>query len=243
MKKLVAIIGSPRSYNSATYKIAHKIAKDLNNNGINVDSKFFILSDLKINKCLGCTSCFLKCDSCAKFDDDMKEIEEAMIEADFIILGSPVYAHNVTGDMKVFIDRLSSFLHIMKFAGKYGVTISTSSSNGNVYVDQYLLKIMESLGIKVIDQISYMSIKGFNQKNFSKCINKIVNILSNKTSIESSELQEQFFKTYKKAYYESYKNTIMYDDKLKNQEALYWYNNGYFNFNSFEELFNSMKNI
>ena len=47
MKKLVAIIGSPRSYNSATYKIAHKIAKDLNNNGINVDSKFFILSDLK----------------------------------------------------------------------------------------------------------------------------------------------------------------------------------------------------
>ena len=166
-----------------------------------------------------------------------------MLEADFIIFGSPVYAHSITGEMKVFIDRMSRLLHLMKFTGKYGISISTSSSNGNIFVDAYLLKIMESLGIKVIDQISYIDVKKFDEESFSNSIDKIADVLNGKVSVMSSDLQQAFFNTYKSVYLKSYQETSMYEDKYKNQEALYWYKNGYLNHNSFEELFNYMKKI
>ena len=67
MKKLVAIIGSPRGNRSATYKIADKVSKALKNRGIDISSEFFILSDLEINRCTGCTGCFIQCSSCITF--------------------------------------------------------------------------------------------------------------------------------------------------------------------------------
>lgn len=241
MKKLVAIIGSPRGYNSKTYEISYRISEELKKKDIDICSKFFILSELEINKCTGCLECFAKCSSCVLFRDSMDLLEESLLEADLIIFGSPVYAHNITGDMKIFFDRISHFLHILRLAGKYGVTISTSSSNGNMYVNNYLSKIMEYLGINVIGQISYMYLRKFEEKNFYKCINNIADILSNKILSKPSKLQEEIFTVYKKAYFKTYQESIISKNGTKNEEANYWNSNGYFNFNSFQELFNAMK--
>lgn len=96
MKNLVAIIGSPRGYNSNTYKIAFKILQELRNRNIEILPKFFILSELEINKCIGCAKCFFNASSCVSFRDSMDEVEKALLESDLIIFGSPVYAHNAT---------------------------------------------------------------------------------------------------------------------------------------------------
>ncbi|MCB2357160.1 flavodoxin family protein [Clostridium estertheticum] len=242
MKKLVAIIGSPRGYNSKTYEIAYKISEGLENKNINISSKFFILSELEINKCTGCLGCFAKCSSCVSFSDSMDVLEKSMLDADLIIFGSPVYAHNITGDMKIFFDRICHFLHTMKLVGKYGVTISTSSSNGNIFVNDYLLKMMEYLGIGVIDQISYISQREFEEKHITKCIDNIAGVLNGQISLPPSKFKEQIFNIYKKIYFENYQKSLMNKNTMKNQEACYWHDNGYFNYNSFEELFNVMKN-
>lgn len=241
LKKLAAVIGSPRGSNSKSYDIAHKISEGLRNKNIDISSEFYILSELEINRCTGCLGCFAECSSCLIFDDDMNMLEEALINADLIIFASPVYAHNVSGDMKVFIDRLCHFLHIMRFAGKYGVTISTSSSNGNAFVDNYLFEMMEYFGIDVIDQISYISQRKLEEQYISHCIDKIAGVLNGEIMLPPSRLKEQVFNIYKKVYFESYKNSIADKNAVKSKEAYYWHDNGYFNYNSFEELFNAMK--
>ena len=241
MKNLVAIIGSPRGYNSNTYKIAFKILQELRNRNIEILPKFFILSELEINKCIGCAKCFFNASSCVSFRDSMDEVEKALLESDLIIFGSPVYAHNVTGEMKIFIDRLSYMLHLLKLTGKYGITISTSSSNGNVSVDDYLNKIMLHLGINVIEQISYKDLYKYEYKDFSVCINNIANSITSDILTKSNELQEKIFSINKNAYLKIYQNELKNKTVLKNKEALYWHDNRYFNFNSFKELFNEMK--
>lgn len=241
MKKLVAIVGSPRGTNSETYKLISNIIKVMKNKNKNLSAKIFNLSDLNIHECIGCSQCFLRCSSCVNFNDSMTEIEEALIQSDFIIFGSPVYAHNVTSEMKKFIDRISHFIHIMKFTGKYGLAVSTSSSNGNVFVNNYLVKIMECLGIKIVDSISYMSLLEFDEQKLSTAIQTSLNLLNNKLDIKASEHQERNFIIFKNAYSKLYENSVLHETNLKNQEALYWVENGYLNFNSFEELFNSCK--
>ena len=76
------------------------------------------------------------------------------MSADMIILGSPVYAHNVSGDMKILIDRISYWLHSMKLNKKYAAVISTTESNGHLTVIDYLEKIMCILGCKTLFEIN-----------------------------------------------------------------------------------------
>lgn len=242
MKKIVAIIGSPRGYNSQTYKIAYRIFQELKKKNADVSCDFYILSELNINKCTGCTRCFFYASSCASFRDSIDMLEKSMLEADLIIFGSPVYAHNITGEMKNFFDRISHMLHLMMLCGKYAITISTSSSNGNKSVNEYFYKLMLYFGIKLIDQISYMQLLEFDEEKFLKCINTTDSILKDEISFKPNELQEKIFSIYKKAYSDIYYRDIKDKNSTKNQEAIYWYDNGYFNFNSFEELFNAMKN-
>ena len=53
-----------------------------------------------------------------------------MKEADAIVFGSPVYIDNITGQMKVFFDRLADAIHYQQFAGKVGCSVVTTSESG-----------------------------------------------------------------------------------------------------------------
>ncbi|MEI6059630.1 MAG: flavodoxin family protein [Bacteroidota bacterium] len=64
--------------------------------------KIFI-KDRKINYCTGCGSCF-NGKSCPQ-KDDMAEILDKMIEADTIVMATPVYFYSMCGQMKTLIDR------------------------------------------------------------------------------------------------------------------------------------------
>jgi len=59
-----------------------------------------------IRGCTGCGACFkTKDNKCSIKDDAFNEYMQKMIEADGIILGSPVYFSDVTAEMKALIDR------------------------------------------------------------------------------------------------------------------------------------------
>lgn len=100
-----------------------------------------------IEECIGCTQCFIHGNCVLDAKDDMREIRERMLEADCIIMGSPVYFHAVSGNMKKLMDRLSYWTHTMELTGKLGIVIATSGGNGLNYVSEYLNKFMDYLGI------------------------------------------------------------------------------------------------
>jgi multimeric flavodoxin WrbA len=78
---------------------------------LNTDCDTIVLKNYKINQCLGCRAChkpehYLKCVYEEK--DDVKGIFDRMREADILVFATPIYIFNMTGLMKVFLDRITS---------------------------------------------------------------------------------------------------------------------------------------
>lgn len=89
-----------------------------------------------------------------EFNEERQKISKEMMESDIILLISPVFIHNVSSYMKVFLDNFALWTHVMPLVGKVGVPISISSTNGNEFVNDYLTKIMNYWGILTHKSIS-----------------------------------------------------------------------------------------
>lgn len=230
MKTVTAIIGSPKERNSYTYDMVCKLMDEIDSTGVKYNKVLIPLSEYTVNPCKGCARCFLECRVCHRFDDDLKYIENQILMSDVVIFASPVYAHNVTGVMKNFIDRISYGLHVLRYAGKYGVTISVSDSNGNGFVDDYLNKILVYLGVKVIDKVSIQMVKGIDEDALTLCAKKIVDILQGNGGRKAFEYENMVFNVMKNALTNVKSHT-------ETKETQYWTEHGYFECRNFEELF------
>ncbi|MFB0523510.1 MAG: flavodoxin family protein [Candidatus Bathyarchaeia archaeon] len=63
-------------------------------------------------------------------DDDAHEFTEKMLEADGIIIGSPVYFQNTSGQLKSLMDRTHYFHVGYRLRGKVGGAIAVTGSTG-----------------------------------------------------------------------------------------------------------------
>jgi len=101
--KVVAFNGSPRKDGNTTILINH-VFRELEKEGI--ETELVQLSGREIRGCIACYKCFENKDQhCAVKDDIANECIEKMIQAEGILLGSPVYFTDVTSEMKALIDR------------------------------------------------------------------------------------------------------------------------------------------
>ncbi len=62
------------------------------------------LKDKKVNYCTGCGTCFEGRKECPQ-KDDMAGVLDKMIEADVIVMATPVYFYTMAAQMKTMIDR------------------------------------------------------------------------------------------------------------------------------------------
>ncbi len=104
--KIVSILGSPRLSGNSALLVRRFVdaAKQLG-----VETQTFVLNALAYQGCQACRACKKSSEVCI-LKDDLTEALHAMGEADVIVLASPVYFGDVTGQMKLFIDRTYSFL-------------------------------------------------------------------------------------------------------------------------------------
>ncbi|RPJ03726.1 MAG: flavodoxin family protein [Deltaproteobacteria bacterium] len=101
--KVVGFNGSPRK-DGNTFILIHKIFQELEREGIGTE--LVQLSGKEIHGCIACYKCVENKDRrCAVRNDAANEFIEKMVEADGLILGSPVYFIDVTPEMKALIDR------------------------------------------------------------------------------------------------------------------------------------------
>ncbi len=100
MKNILIISASPRKGgNSDT--LCDRFAQGAEESGHKVEKVF--LAAKKIGYCRGCGVCN-STHKCVQ-KDDMAEILDKMVEADVIVLATPVYFYSMDGQMKTFIDR------------------------------------------------------------------------------------------------------------------------------------------
>lgn len=98
--KIIGISGSPREKNTS-YML--RVVLDATGQ----DYELIQLKDLEIKPCSACKGCYetFKC----IIKDDMQNLYRQMLDADYIVLGSPTYFDNVSGIMKNFINRCLPF--------------------------------------------------------------------------------------------------------------------------------------
>ncbi len=102
----IGINGSPRK-NMNTSKLLHAAIEELEKHG--KQTKIYHLYDLNFKGCYSCFSCKKeKGNSYGKciINDDLKDLFEEIKKAEGLILASPIYYRDVTGEMKSFLERL-----------------------------------------------------------------------------------------------------------------------------------------
>ena len=101
--KVAAFNGSARK-DGNTAILIRKVFSELEAEGI--ETELVQLAGKTIRGCTTCRKCYDNKDRrCAVDTDIVNECIEKMLEADGIILGSPVYFSDVTTEMKALIDR------------------------------------------------------------------------------------------------------------------------------------------
>ncbi|VBB08820.1 nadph-dependent fmn reductase [Lucifera butyrica] len=104
---ILAINGSPRkNWNTAT--LLNKALEGAASQG--AATELIHLYDLNFKGCISCFSCKLKggrsYGKCA-YKDDLSPVLEKIERADAVILGSPIYLGNVTGEMRSLMERMA----------------------------------------------------------------------------------------------------------------------------------------
>lgn len=102
-KKIVILNGSPRK-NGNTSELTAFFRKGAEKNE-NTVTEFF-LGDMNINGCKGCFGGGKNCESPCVQKDDMEKIYPVYIEADIVVLASPLYYWTISGHLKCAFDRL-----------------------------------------------------------------------------------------------------------------------------------------
>jgi multimeric flavodoxin WrbA len=141
--KILAIHGSPHSTQSTTRKLASFVLEGATESG--AETEMIDLCDYRVIPCTACDACSLN-GVCVN-DDDVVFIVERMKEADGIVFASPVYIDNISGQMKVFFDRLADAIHYQQLAGKYGCSVATTHTSGGDEVVAYQNHVLNYLGI------------------------------------------------------------------------------------------------
>lgn len=103
--KIVAINGSPRGRASNTGVMVDAFLKGAQEAGAETMNVF--LAEKNIKYCRGCYSCWTETPGRCVIQDDMAEVLSRVAGADVIVLASPLYFNNISGTLKVFMDRLA----------------------------------------------------------------------------------------------------------------------------------------
>lgn len=101
MKKVLIISSSPRRGGNSEM-LCREFERGAKQAGHEVE--FIRLAEKKVNYCIGCYACSRT--GVCFHHDDMREIATKVAECDVLVLATPVYFYSMSGQLKVFIDRL-----------------------------------------------------------------------------------------------------------------------------------------
>ena len=109
------MMGSPRKH-SNTDMLMDEMIRGAEEKGHNV--KKYYIGDLDVHPCRACNVCMQGKD--CVFKDDGLKVTHEIAEAEGLIVGTPIYFGQMTGALKVLIDRFYGITHnpLIELSGK-----------------------------------------------------------------------------------------------------------------------------
>ena len=128
MSKNILIITSSLRPNSNSDALAASFAKGAVEAGHNVET--ISLKGKKFGFCTGCMICQKNQDGHCIFKDDAENIVQKMIQADVLVFASPIYYYEMSGQLKVLLDRANPIYPIeYNFRDVYVLTTAADGSD------------------------------------------------------------------------------------------------------------------
>ena len=126
MAKLLGICGSVRS--GAT-EYALKTALEEAEKYPGIETQFWTVKGKKIRPCIHCDVCITNKTMCT-IKDDLKKLEDPFLEADGLLIASPVYDMGITAQLTAVLNRLRPIylVHPGRMRNKPGAALTTGGT-------------------------------------------------------------------------------------------------------------------
>ena len=159
ISKLIAFVGSPTK-NGNTDTLVKAVIKGAEDN--NIETKIYYLNEMTIKSCQACMYCREPQHDHCVINDDLKGVYAEIKEADYLILASPVYIHQISGLLKNLLDRfypLTNEKHKPRFGIKKTIFIYSQAAPIPLIFNRYFRyteKSLKAMGIKPIKRITVL---------------------------------------------------------------------------------------
>lgn len=163
MKHILAFVGSPRKGGNSDILAQHAVqaAKETG-----AAAEIYYLNEMKYRGCQGCNGC-KRGDVCV-LQDDLTPIYDKIHTADAVVVASPVYFGEVSGQTKSFLDRWYAFLNEgygkrLK-SGKKGLVILTHEAAKEGMYDHILKRYLGELKFMGLTEVTGFAVAGVRDK-------------------------------------------------------------------------------
>jgi len=140
VKKVLIISASPRR-NGNSDILCNQFMQGAQEAGHEVEKVF--LRDKNIKYCTGCYTC-LKTKGICAYKDDMPELLQKMIDADTLVLSTPVYFYCMNAQLKTVIDR--TVARYTEIRDKDAYLIATAGEDGMPAMEGTIVSFRGFLG-------------------------------------------------------------------------------------------------
>ena len=158
MKKVTAFVGSARKKN--TYKAVVQFMNNLQSLG-DIEGEIVCLRYYKLEICRGCQLCFKKGEAFCPLKDDRDVLFEKINNSDGVVFATPNYIWDLSGMMKVFLDRFGFIVHRPRFFGKAFTSIVTQATGQGKNIVNYFDFAAKTIGFNTLKG---MTITAFDQR-------------------------------------------------------------------------------
>ena len=157
--KVLLLNGSPNQQGCTATALA-EVGKGLQREG--VDSEFFQLGAGAVQGCIGCGAC-AKEKRCVYSDDEANVLIDAIVKADGLVVGSPVYYAGPNGALCALLDR-TFYAGSRLFASKPAAAIASCRRAGSSATLDRLMKYFTISRMPVVSSQYWAMVHGNEPK-------------------------------------------------------------------------------
>ena len=159
MSKIIILVGSVRKGGN-TETLAKAFADGAAQHH---DVELVSVADYQVHPCLGCNRCYSSEGHHCVQQDDMTAIYDKLMEADTIIIASPVYFYGVSAQLKALIDRLHTPLRNELKVKRLGLILVGAATLPDLF-DPILLQYRMILRFFHLEDVGAVLVDGSKDK-------------------------------------------------------------------------------
>lgn len=145
--KILIINGSRKNGN--TLQLANALVDSIRRNEP-ASLEVIHLSDLNMGFCSSCHGCFKSSEEICKDAAAVRAPRDAMDLADLTIVATPVYALQVSGLVKNWLDHFAYIMHRPRYYDKRAVIVTTTAGAGTGSVVKYIRQLLPMWGVNTV---------------------------------------------------------------------------------------------